>query len=438
MGYDKFVSFLTKNLSNKCYDDIYPIDNIEGLVISKYVFYDINFIIYKCINKVENKINNFIKILYCIDKTKDIKLKNYYNNSFLKNYIDLDFLSESKNIEERLSIFKKTIDHIINLVIYNEILNYILFSTYSIHKPYFIKNVLIFFDGIPGYSKILEQRKRRLQNYINSVNRKKYYNEYFKDDMNHIIEDCELNIKYDYFNYIKNTYSVNKNFGPQSHFLINLSSYLKSKLSNGNKINVYISNGNQPGEADYKILKYIENNKIRGDISIHSCDSDFLYFIILYQLKNENEYINLNLIKYNNDTYQLYNAKKLINLFLSKYKYDNKIQNSNINLNFLYDILFIIQMFGNDLIPDSFEISTEINLSIFYKCHYKLYENNNFIININNKKTINFNNLLLFLKKFNEYNLFTINLLNKFFKIPKRIIYIISEELILLNVNLTF
>ena len=215
--------------------------------------------------------------------------------------------------------------------------------------------------------------------------------------MNHIIEDSELNIKYDYFNYIKNTYSVNKNFGPESEFLINLSSYLKNKLSNGNKINLYISAGNQPGEADYKILKYIENNKLNGDISIHSCDSDFLYFIILYQLKNENKYINLNLIKYNNNTYQLYNAKKLINLFLSKYKYDNKIQNSNINLNFLYDILFIIQMFGNDLIPDSFEISTEINLSIFYKCHYKLYENNNFIININNKKTINFNNLLLFL-----------------------------------------
>ena len=108
----------------------------------------------------------------------------------------------------------------INNIIYNEILDYILFTTYSIHKPYFIKNVLIFFDGIPGYSKILEQRKRRTFNYINSLNRKKYYNEYFKDSFNYVKYDENLNIKYDYFNYIKNTFSINKNFGPQSDFLL--------------------------------------------------------------------------------------------------------------------------------------------------------------------------------------------------------------------------
>ena len=204
---------------------------------------------------------------------------------------------------------------------------------------------------------------------------------------------------------------------------------MKINLENGNKIKLFVSGGNIPGEADYKILKHIEDNKIMGDISIHSCDSDFLYFIILYQLKNENNYLNLNLIKYCNNSYNLYNGKNLIELFLNKYKNDNKIINNLINLNFLYDILFIIQMFGNDIIPDNFEISTEINLSIFFKCHYKLYENNDFIININNEKTINFNNLLKFLKTLDEYNLFTINLLGKFFKIHKRIIYIVCDTL---------
>jgi hypothetical protein len=68
-------------------------------------------------------------------------------------------------------------------------------------------------------------------------------------------------------------------------------------------------------------------------------------------------------------------------------------------------------------------------LSILFKCHYNLYQDNNFIININNDKTINFNNLLTFLKKINEYNLFTINLLGKYFKIPKRIITIVCDDL---------
>lgn len=429
MGYDKFVSFLTKNLSNKCYDELYPLENIEGFIVSKYIFFDINFIIYKCINKVENDINELIKFLNCIEINKNEKIKKYLEECFLKNYINVNFLYTEKNFIEKLNILKKKLNKVINIIVYDEILNYIIFSTYSINKPCFIKNVLIFFDGIPGYSKILEQRKRRLFNYISSLNRKKAYNENFKDTYNVILYDKKLDIKYNYFNYIKNIYSINKNFGPQSKFLLLLSKYLKQSLSPGNKIKLYISDGNIPGEADYKILQYIEKNKIKGDICIHSCDSDFLYFIILYQLKNQNNYVNLNLVKYNNKSYQLYNGKKLIELFILKYKQENQIVGNNINLHFLYDILFIIQMFGNDLIPDNLEISTEINLSIFLNCHYNLYKTNNFIININNDKTINFNNLLIFLNNINSYNLFSINILSKYFKIPKRIIYIVCHEL---------
>lgn len=429
MGYDKFVSFLSKNLSNKCHEDIYPKENIEGSIISKHIYYDINFIIYKCITKVENNINDLIKVLNCIEKNKEEKIKTFLKKNKLKNYISFSFLEKLVSTEDRINYLKKIIDNFVNKIVYDEILNYILFSCYSIHKCYFIKNVLIFFDGIPGYSKILEQRKRRIYNYVNSLNRKKYYSKYFKEDFKYIDDDKNLNVKYDYFNYIKNTYSINKNFGPQSKFLTELAKYLKNNLTKGNKIKLFISDGNIPGEADYKILKHIEDNKVIGDISIHSCDSDFLYFIILYQLKNENNYLNFNLIKYCNNYYNLYNGKNLINLFLTKYKIDNKIVNNLVNLNFLYDILFIIQMFGNDLIPDNFEISTEINLSIFFNCHYKLYQNNNFIININNENTIDFNNLLTFLKLIDDYNLFSINLLSKFFKIPKRIIYIICDNL---------
>jgi hypothetical protein len=247
--------------------------------------------------------------------------------------------------------------------------------------------------------------------------------------MRHIIYDKNLDIKYNYFEYIKNTYSINKNFGPESDFLLDLSVFLKTKLCNGNKIKVYINDGTIRGEADYKILKHIEENNISGDICIHSCDSDFLYFIILYQLKNENKYINMNFVKYYNNNYQLFNGKNLIELFTNKYKLDNNISDNIVNLNFLYDTMFFIQMFGNDLIPDNFEITGDINLSIYFNCHYKLYKNNNFIININDNDTINFNNLLLFLNELKNYNLFTFNILSKFFKIPKKIIYIFVKDL---------
>jgi hypothetical protein len=52
--------------------------------------------------------------------------------------------------------------------IYNSI-NHHIMTTHPIH---FIKSINIFYDGIPTYSKILEQRRRRMKNYLDSKNRK--------------------------------------------------------------------------------------------------------------------------------------------------------------------------------------------------------------------------------------------------------------------------
>ena len=102
MGYDKFVSFLSKNLTNKCYDDIYPLRNIEGSVISKYIYFDINFIIYKCINIVEDNVNDLIKVLNCIEKNSNEKIKKYIKNCKLTRYINLNFINKLKTVNERI------------------------------------------------------------------------------------------------------------------------------------------------------------------------------------------------------------------------------------------------------------------------------------------------------------------------------------------------
>jgi len=433
MGYDKLFSFITKNLSSKSYEDLYPIKNIEGYVISKYIYYDINFIIYKSISETENDINNIIKYIYSLEYNKTNYISNNINKILEKlkvsDIIDITKIISNNCIDNILFKFKKEIDKEIDNIIYNKILDYIFFSLYSLHKPYFIKNILIFFDGIPSYSKILEQRKRRINNYLNSVNRKKKYDEKQIENINYFIDDQQLNIKYNYIKYIKNTYSINKNFGPESNFLKDLSVFLYKKLSNNPEINIVISDGRELGEADYKILKHIEENNIIGDITIHSCDSDFLHFLILYQLKNQNKYVNLNYIKFNNDNYQLFNGKNLLYLLINKYKKDNNISELILNTNFIYDILFIIQLFGNDLIPENFELSPDIYLNIYFNCHYKNYNEDKFIININNEEIINFKNLNLFLVNLKKYNLFTVNLLTKNFKLSNKFISIISHTL---------
>ena len=180
MGYDKLISFISKNLNNKSYEQLYPNKEIEGVVLSKYVYFDINYIIYKCINEIENIINKIIKYICSKNYNDNIK-QDIYDILKELNIIDLniDKILSFKTIIESINEFKKQINSYQDILLYNKILNYILFCCHSISKPYFIKYIYIFFDGIPTYSKILEQRKRRLSNYINSKYKKKNIMNYF-------------------------------------------------------------------------------------------------------------------------------------------------------------------------------------------------------------------------------------------------------------------
>ena len=81
-----------------------------------------------------------------------------------------------------------------------------------------VKSINIFFDGIPSYSKILEQRKRRIKTFIDSVNRKDDFDNYFKNIEDSIYYDNE--IYFEYKLWISNKYSFDKPLGPYSEIMI--------------------------------------------------------------------------------------------------------------------------------------------------------------------------------------------------------------------------
>ena len=64
---------------------------------------------------------------------------------------------------------------VIELVIYEKIVNVMLDMIYKIHDINFIQSLLIFFDGIPSLSKIIEQRRRRINTFIESSEKKKIF-----------------------------------------------------------------------------------------------------------------------------------------------------------------------------------------------------------------------------------------------------------------------
>lgn len=436
MGYDKLINYFYKNLPNNSIEKIllYSTDkpnNKYNIYAYGHIFFDISFIIYSSINNLEEDVNYIIKNIIALPYNDNITIINNIQKVLLKspwNLIDLKLkdILDGNTIDEIITKFKTYLsyDNNINRLLFLYIYNKINYCIDYIHDVNYIKSINIFFDGIPSYSKMIEQRKRRFKNYIESKNRKKTFDDYFKDINENIIE--EDNIIYDYFHYIYNQFSFNKSFGPNSNLISQLEVFLKDNLFNKYKnCKIFIDSALNNGEADYKIFKYIKDNNINGDICIHSCDSDFVHLILINQILNKNN--NYFYIRHNNNEYDLFNGNKLINILNEKYKIINNLDGSLINN--IIDFLFIIQMFENDILPINYNLSIDLSLVFLFECHYSICKNKNFIININSEYNINYNLLLLFFKKIKSKNTIDTIILLKNFKVPYNFVNICCNEL---------
>lgn len=428
MGYNKLLHFFTKNLYNFVK---YPNKlNKNYFIISNIIIFDMTFIIYTCINDIEKECNNILKIILSIDNSYNLNIQSELNKIILKNHwkdyykqiIDLFFNKKTYNLCNEFKLFLS--NKIIYDILYKYINNYLEDKLNLLHEPSFIKKVCLFFDGIPIFSKIIEQRRRRIKNYLESNIKKNIYINTFKKLDNNLIEEG-LYI-YSYSDWINNRITINKNLGSNSVLILNLELFLKNNFK---KYNLYINSTSELGEADFKIYNYI--NKLNNyDVCIHSCDSDFIYFNLLFQLKfnTTNRNINLHLINYAENFYEIINSQKFCKIILDKYKSINKIYEEPTN-NILFDLLFIITLCGNDMIPNSLEIGPEIELKTILELHYKVFNNNKYIININSYKTINFDNLLLFLNELIKINSSTILILNRFYKLSNKFVNILTNKL---------
>lgn len=435
MGYDKLIGFLNKNLQNNCYQKIFNIK--DGIIVANHVIFDITFIIYLCINYLEEDINNIIKYILSLKYTDHNIVINKINKIISKKYwkktnLNLDCILEGETEDIIIDLFKKEINKNLNEMISYLLLFKIVELTKSLHNFEFIKSINIFFDGIPSYSKILEQRRRRMKNYTFSRERKELFQKYFIDiDKNVIFED---GIIFDYFNWIDNKFSFNKSIGPFSDITLYIQNFINKnlKLIYPN-LKIFIDFSINYGEADFKIFKFIEEKKLDGEIYIHSCDSDFIYFILLFQiLKNiKSVNINYNLIRYNlklENDYQLLQANRIINELLLKYKYINNlidIPDSNVIL----DFLFLVFLFGNDVLPTNYEINAELSLKLIFETHNFLFKNKKYIINLKKDNFINFDNFKIWIKNIKDKNSETIIILNKYYKISYNFILLCTEKL---------
>lgn len=480
MGLDRFANFISKSINNDGIEEV-NIDSNLRKIIANHIIFDLNFLFYQEIIEIENEINDIIKIILCLpfslNKYEILEnlLKHIFTQKHWKPYyisehilpnndnvnlIDLETLFDGFNEDEIIQKFikfitKKSIPStndimlsIVELVVYEKIINVLIKYIEDIHYINFVQSLSIFYDGIPSFSKVIEQRKRRIKNFLEANKKKELFKKYFeqlKTNNKNLFESISKQyidnndevILFDYFKWIKNRFSIDKSIGPSSNFIKNLELFMNTKLQQKfPKINIYINSAKENGESDLKIFKYISNNELTGEYSIHTTDSDLVHQILLQQTyyKIINKDINFNVIKYLKNVNllgyaQILEANTITKKILELYNTINNIKTNNYKI--IWDLCLIFYFFGNDHLPSSIEIGPELGLEFFIKKHYEALNKNNIINFKKDDISIDLNNLKLYLAKINETNANNITkiILQRFFKINSQLINLFVNKL---------
>ena len=204
------------------------------------------------------------------------------------------------------------------------------------------KLVYIAIDGIAPQGKMKQQRMRRFK----SALERKYNN-----------------------NILWNTNAIS----PGTFFMEKLNNSLRSFIENSNK-NIILSDSNERGEGEHKILHYIKNNNLEGNLCIYGLDADLIQLSLVSNKDNifllrerteyniedtDQEFIYLTIDKLKNHIIESLNLNKIID--------KNKIIN---------DYVFMCFLLGNDFMNHIPSLNLrygghELLLKIYSELHKK-------------------------------------------------------------------
>jgi hypothetical protein len=477
MGLDRFANFISKSINGDGIEEI-NIDSNVRKIVSNHIIFDLNFLIYQEIVEVETEINDIIKIILCLPfalEQNDIfeellktiltqkHWKPYYNLADLENLFDgfnedeiiqkfINFITSKVTSDADMNTNSLTI---LELVVYEKIIHMLVNYIDQIHHNQFIQSLSIFFDGIPSISKVIEQRRRRIKNYLESNEKKELFKRYFdklinnnKNLFDNLGKNYSFNIKpdqiilFDYFKWVKNRFTIDKSIGPSSNFIKNLELFMNIKIQQHfPKKKIFINSASENGESDLKIFKHISMNGFNGDYCIHTTDSDLIHQILVQQTyyKIVNKDINFTVIKYiknanqkqsNNLGYaQVLESNLIIKNILDLYNNLNGIKTNNYKI--VWDLCLIFYLFGNDHLPSSVEIGPELGLDFFIKKHFQALNKTNIINLKKSYLTLDLSNFKLYLEKINETNKqnTTKIILQRFFKININLVNLFVDKL---------
>ncbi len=398
MGFDRLSNFIVKNLNYK-YNFI--IDDIKRKFLGNHILFDLNFLIYNQMFELEEEVNQIVKIVlnlpfsYTTNNKTDEKLQHYFELPWWKKYCEnIEFIFDGDLDDD---ILNKFINFILmrqenglsklDLMTIDRIIHSIEEITDEFHIKKNIQTVGVFIDGIPSYSKILEQRRRRVKNYYEATTRKEKFNTYFGNIKNLYME--EDGIKFNYFKWIEKRFSFDKSFSPISPIIKNLELEIKNYFTKKYPtIKLFIDSGANNGESDIKIFQYIQKNKLNGDVAIHTTDSDLIHLMLVqqtyYLLKRVD--VNISILKHTSrdeDNINYYDGPGMINCMI---KLNNELSKTEkYDYRLIYDFCFLLFLFGNDHLPSSLQFGPELGVDFIFNL---LKKNKNHIVNLVDDKII--------------------------------------------------
>lgn len=286
---------------------------------------------------------------------------------------------EKKNIDQcdRLFLDFNSIIHTISQTVLNENshknctfseIEHIIFKSIIDHTLYITKTCspkLLLFIAVDGIAPRAKQNQQRRRRYLSKYKMEKINNFKKKNNINFIDFDSNA-------------------ISPGTVFMDKLMNFVKDHFDK-NKYNfsVYISDQNEIGEGEHKLIRYIKNKNIFLFDIIYGLDADLIQLTLIcdnhniFLMRESSHYINESKISYN----FLYLDINLLRTSISRHLYDSEDQA------FLFDYIFITMFVGNDFLPGLSFLKIKNGAMDIICLHYKktyrelkknfIYRNNN-------------------------------------------------------------
>ncbi len=236
------------------------------------------------------------------------------------------------------------------------------------------KLVYIALDGVPTLAKMLEQKKRR----------------FIGDLIDKLVSKYAL------------PYNFNKSLiSPGTKFMKKVITYLNNEEFQNDTI---ISDTNDTGEGEFKILDYIRKNKI-DDFVIYSPDADLIVLSMILWTENKESKIKILRFDSNTGVLNIIHLNSLINYFI--FYQEERIKMELDQIKYIRDLCLIFTIFGNDFLPKIEQISVNMDLYLLFDLYLINLVDNGYILN---------DELLIIPKSIHNY----FSLLNKYSHLLER------------------